>query len=170
MTNSPTPLSANFPKSLPLVLALDNVRSLHNVGAILRTAEAAGVEEVLLGGLTPAPPRTEIDKTALGALKTLKCRYVRDLGAELVLYAGKGYSLAALEQTKSSTPIFETPISFPLVLVVGHEREGVQPEILSLCSLHLELPMQGTSIHSLNVSTATGIALYECLRRFCYHK
>lgn len=155
---------------IPLVLVLDNVRSLYNVGAILRTAEAAGIEEVILSGLTPAPPRTEIDKTSLGALKTLKCRYVRDFKSEALSYLEKGYTLAALEQTETSINPFEYTIPFPLVLVVGHEREGVQSEILTLCSLHLELPMLGTSVHSLNVSTATGIALYECLRQFCYHK
>ena len=158
-----------MPPKLPAVLILDNVRSLHNVGAIFRTAEATGIQEVVLTGLTPVPPRHEIDKTALGALRTLAWRYEPNAAACVAALKKEGYTAYALELTPTATILYEAPLTWPLALVVGHEREGVEPDVLALCDAHLSLPMHGTSVHSLNVSNATSIALYELGRRFWYH-
>lgn len=153
---------------LPLVLVLHNVRSLHNVGAAFRTADGAGIERMLLSGLTATPPRTEIEKTALGATRTVPWEYVGHLLPVLDSYRQRGYCICALEQSDRSVPLQQSDLPFPMVLIVGHERVGVEPEILAACDVHAELPMRGESAHSLNVSVATGIALYELGRRFWY--
>ena len=146
---------------LPLVLVLDNVRSLHNVGAIFRTADAVHLEEIILGGLTPHPPRHEITKTALGATETVPWRaYLSTLDALREL-RGRGYTLCALEQTGEAIPLSRTILTPPVALVVGHERMGVSQAALELCDTHLYLPMHGQSAHSLNVAVATGVALYQ---------
>lgn len=156
----------NSSKKFPLILVLDNVRSLFNVGAVFRSADGAGVEKIILAGLTPTPPRHEIEKTALGATKTVLWEYLVQLKAYLTAQKKAGFCLAALEQTKSSQNLFKSKLEFPLILIAGHEREGVQPEILDLCDLHLEIPMCGQSAHSLNVSSAVSIALYEARRQY----
>jgi 23S rRNA (guanosine2251-2'-O)-methyltransferase len=155
-------------KRLPLVVILDNVRSLHNVGAIFRSADATRVEKIILCGLTPMPPRTEIDKTALGATASVPWEYrqsIHEIIAELVK---NRYTLYALEQSGSATDIFHTSLSLPAALVVGHEREGVSNEVLAVCNHHLQIPMYGASAHSLNVSTSTTVALYQFSMQFCY--
>jgi len=155
----------NTSTTLPVIVALNNIRSLHNVGAIFRSADAVKAEGILLAGLTPTPPRHEIEKTALGATKTVPWEYVANLSKRLREYQQAGYAVCALEQTPRSQSLFECTIPFPCVLVVGHEREGVEAEVLTLATHHFDLPMRGHSAHSLNVSTATTVALYECLRQ-----
>jgi tRNA G18 (ribose-2'-O)-methylase SpoU len=150
---------------LPVLIALNNIRSLHNVGAIFRSADGVNAEGIILGGLTPKPPRHEIEKTALGATATVPWEYRLDLKSALLEYKKRGYSIYALEQTEKSTNLFETTIKFPCVIVAGHEKEGVERGILDMCDGHVELPMLGESAKSLNVSTATSIALYSILTR-----
>jgi 23S rRNA (guanosine2251-2'-O)-methyltransferase len=149
---------------LPVIIALNNVRSLHNVGAIFRSADAVNAERIILGGLTPVPPRHEIEKTALGATKTVAWEYCKDLRPKLLELKKKGYSIYALEQSTHSQDIFLTALNHPAVLVVGHEREGVENTVLNLCDAHLHIPMLGKSAHSLNVSTATTVALYQFIK------
>lgn len=153
-------------KSLPFLIALNNVRSMHNIGAIFRTADAVGCQGLILGGLTPMPPRHEIDKTALGAVTTVPWHHCPDLAGYLRSYRDRGYALIAVEQTDQATDLFETSVPFPSVLVFGHERMGVEQSILDLCSLHIVLPMRGRSAHSLNVSSTVAIASYELLRQY----
>jgi tRNA G18 (ribose-2'-O)-methylase SpoU len=155
---------------MDLILVLDNVRSLHNVGAIFRTADGAGVSSIILGGLTPTPPRHEITKTALGATDTVPWEYSRDLAQRLKELKTKGYAIYALELSQTAVPIYQTQLTTPSVLIVGHEREGVHPDLLQLADVHIKLPMLGTSAHSLNVSVATGIAVYEFGRQCWYNK
>jgi 23S rRNA (guanosine2251-2'-O)-methyltransferase len=142
-----------------ITIALNNVRSLHNVGAIFRTADAVGAS-IILGGLTPAPPREEIAKTALGTVETVQWEAAPYLFEKLLEFKNKGFTLYALEQTPTATPIDKASLTLPAVLVVGHEREGVEPDILALCDEHLVLPMYGSGAKSLNVSVAAGIAMY----------
>lgn len=153
---------------LPVTLVLHNIRSLYNLGAIFRTAEAAGVEEVILSGLTAVPPRPEIKKTALGALNSLQWQNISNLPDFLRKKKEERYTVVALEQTSTASNLYEQPLAFPLVVILGHEREGVEPAILSLCDQHIHLPQFGTSVRSLNVSVAGGIFLYEAVRQFCY--
>lgn len=158
--------SGNDLASLPLVLFLNNIRSLHNVGAILRSSEAVGIKNIILQGITPKPPRFEIDKTSLGALNGLAWEYTQDATQHLALLKKEGYHLYALELTQSSSNIFQTRLEFPAVLIVGNEREGVENDILNMCKGTLEIPMYGEHVHSLNVSNATAVALYEFRRQF----
>lgn len=157
-------------KSSQIVLVIDNVRSLHNLGAIFRTADAVGVKEIILSELCATPPRTEIEKTALGATQTVPWRKTEHLVQTLQELKAANYTIWALEQTPTSTDLFTTEASYPLALIVGHEREGVRQEILAVCDQAVELPMHGKSAHSLNVSNAAAIALYELGRRLWYDK
>ena len=152
---------------LPVILLLDNVRSLHNVGSLFRSADGAGIQRIILCGLTPVPPRAEITKTALGATHSLPWEYAANSVLAIKKYMPT-YSPIALEQTLNSTNLYETALTVPLLLVVGHERSGISPEVLSVCQTHVHLPMFGTSAHSLNVSIAGSLALYELRRRNCY--
>ncbi|MEI6477932.1 MAG: TrmH family RNA methyltransferase [bacterium] len=157
-----------MPKPLSIILYIENIRSLHNLGALFRTADAVGAEKIILSPLCATPPRTEISKTALGAELSVPWEQPAEPLATLRDLQRTGYQIIALEQTPTSSDLYTTDVRPSMVLVVGHEREGVSKEILDLCELHLEIPMRGTSAHSLNVSTATGIALYELSRRLCY--
>jgi len=143
-----------------VIVALNNIRSLHNVGAIFRCADAVAAEKIILGGLTPVPPRDEISKTALGATETVQWEHSANLVKTLLELKEQGFTICALEQTPRSTSLFTTQAPEKVVLVVGHEREGVEQSVLDICDFHLEIPMYGKSAHSLNVSTATAIALY----------
>lgn len=160
-----------------LVLLLNNVRSLLNIGAIFRTADAVGVAKILLTGATGYPPRHEISKTALGAENIVPWEYFTNPieAIESVQSNRTGVLqyvpplIIALEQTKKSQNIFDWQIPSKLknnlILIIGHEREGVEQKLLDLADVHLEIPMFGESAKSLNVATATGIALYELKRK-----
>jgi len=150
-----------------LTLLLDNIRSLHNVGSIFRTADAVEVEEIILCGLTPTPPRHEIDKTALGATSTVKWRYIPNIRQALTELTNNGYTCVALEQTSESVSLFDYHFLGPTALVLGHERMGVSQAALENCQA-VEIHMHGKSAHSLNVSVAAGIALYHIRENLAY--
>jgi 23S rRNA (guanosine2251-2'-O)-methyltransferase len=155
-------------KRLPVVLVLENLRSLHNVGALFRSADATRVESIVICGLTALPPRTEIAKTALGATDTVPWEYCASIREAVATYGRRGYIPYALEQTPEATNIFTTGLHLPALLVVGHEREGVSAEALRACTHHLHIPMHGESAHSLNVSTSATVALYQFAKDFWY--
>jgi len=145
---------------VPLVVVVDNVRSLYNVGSIFRTADGAMIERLVLTGYTPHPPRKEIDKTALGATKTVPHEYVRHAREAVLQWKDRGYRAFALELTDAGRPITAVEAeSFPIVLVVGNEIVGVSAEALGECEGGIEIPMYGTK-QSLNVSVAFGIAAF----------
>ncbi|MEI8004028.1 MAG: TrmH family RNA methyltransferase [Methanothrix sp.] len=152
--------------TLPIILALNNIRSLHNTGAIFRTADALNLEQLILGGLTPVPPRPEIDKTALGACQTVAFRHAPRLESSLTTLKSEGYTLYAVELTPTATPLYSLQICFPAVFVLGHERMGVEPSIIELCQHTVALPMRGQSAYSLNVSNAAAVVGYEALRQW----
>ncbi|MFN0203929.1 MAG: RNA methyltransferase [Bacteroidia bacterium] len=145
----------------PIIGVLDNVRSMHNVGAIFRSADAFRVAKLYLCGITPTPPHREIHKTALGAEESVDWEYAEDTAALLQQLKENGCYIAALEQTEKSVslPDFQLP-NQPIVLVFGHEVEGVAQAAINLADVTLEIPQFGTK-HSLNVSVAAGIALYQ---------
>jgi tRNA G18 (ribose-2'-O)-methylase SpoU len=149
---------------IPFVAVLDNIRSLHNVGSILRTADAAGVRKLYLCGMTGTPPRQEIRKAALGAEETVAWEYFKQTGAALEKLKSEGYVLIALENTPASVDYRRAVYRFPLALVVGHEYHGIAPEILARCDAAISLPMRGMK-SSLNVAVAFGIAAYEIAHR-----
>jgi 23S rRNA (guanosine2251-2'-O)-methyltransferase len=149
---------------MPVVLVVDNVRSLYNVGSIFRSCDGVAVEKLWLCGYTPHPPRREIDKTALGATESVPWQHVHDVREALVRVRDDGFRIAALEQTDAGRSLFTVaPEDFPLALVIGNEIDGVSDEALALCDMAFELPMRGAK-HSLNVAVAAGVALYESLR------
>jgi 23S rRNA (guanosine2251-2'-O)-methyltransferase len=151
--------------ALPVTVVLDNVRSLYNVGAFFRTADAAGIEKLCLSGITGRPPKKAITKTALGAEETVPWEHTWDPIPLLTGLRGRGYEIAAIETTAQSIDIFDWQPNFPVCLLFGHEVDGIRPEIASLADSHIRIPMLGTK-HSLNVATAGGIVIYELLRKY----
>lgn len=141
------------------VAVLDNIRSLHNVGSIFRTADGAGVEKLYLCGMTGTPPRAEIRKAALGAEETVAWQYFATTKEALQHLRAEGYQLVALERAENSLDFRSAPYQFPLALVIGHEYEGIPPEILAQCDMIVSVPMHGRK-QSLNVAVAFGVAAY----------
>ncbi len=148
----------------PLIVILENIRSLYNVGSMFRTSDAVRATALYTVGYTPHPPRIEIDKTALGATKTVPHHHFTSSTDAIAAARELGYNVAALEITDHSRSIFELDKSdFPLAIVLGGEVAGVSDEALALCDFSLEIPMIGAK-HSLNVGVAYGIAAFEALR------
>lgn len=142
---------------------LHNVRSLHNVGAAFRNADAFGIKEIYLSGYTPTPPRPEITKTAIGAEEHVSWSYINDLNDELQSLKFDGYSIIGLEQTDNSKLLSEyTPASDKICLILGNEVTGIDSDIIPMLDAAVEIPQFGMK-HSLNVSVACGVALYSFL-------
>ncbi len=150
---------------LPVAVLLDNVRSLYNVGAFFRTADAAGVEKLYLCGITGRPPKRAIAKTALGAEETVPWEHSWDPLAAASDLAARGYELAAVETSVHAVDLFDWRPRFPVCVIFGHEVEGVRGELAARCDTHVRIPMLGLK-HSLNVATAGGVVVYELLRKY----
>ena len=162
-------VSAAEYKDLPpsgLVVVLDNVRSAHNVGSAFRTADAFGIDKVLLCGISAVPPSAEIRKSALGAEDAVPWEHYDDaLEAVNALHA-QGYTVVAVEQTVHSRKLgrdFRREPGRKYALVFGNEVYGVQQDVVDACDLSLEIPQYGTK-HSLNVSVSVGVVLWEFVR------
>lgn len=147
---------------LPLALMADNVRSMHNVGSMLRTCDAFMVEEMVLAGITGVPPHPEISKTALGADASVRWRHAADAYAEALAMRGKGWKVAVLEQAHDSVELtdFHPREGERWLLVAGNEVEGVDQRIVDMADTVVEIPQSGTK-HSLNVAVSAGIALFH---------
>lgn len=147
-------------------LLVHNIRSLHNVGSIFRTADCFGITDLILSGYTPYPPDPKLSKTALGADETVSWRRCEDPVDLLKDLKQQHVRICALEQTWNSTPLQDfTPPVQPVCLVIGNEVSGIDPQLLSLCDVSLEIPQFGTK-HSFNVSVATGIVLYALFQKW----
>ena len=151
--------------TLPVVVLLDNVRSMYNVGAFFRTADAASIEKLYLCGITARPPMNAIAKTALGAEETVPWEHAWEALPLLGSLRARGYEIAAVETSVHAVDLFDWAPRFPVCVVFGHEVEGIRPEIAALCDTHVRIPMLGAK-HSLNVATAGGVAMYELLRKY----
>lgn len=160
MNTSPQPSFYKEGEVAKFVLILPNIRSGHNVGAIFRTADGAGVDKLYITGFTPCPPHTQIDKVSLGAEKWMPWEYRKQTGKLLKELKEMGYNIVALEQTKTSQNIFNWQPKFPIALILGNEKTGVSKSLLKYCDESVEIPMLGKK-NSLNVSVATGIAMYR---------
>jgi tRNA G18 (ribose-2'-O)-methylase SpoU len=148
----------------PVTLVLQNIRSMWNVGSLFRSADAAGIEKIVICGYTATPPRKEIDKTALGAQETVSWEYCSEAATALRMLKEKGTKVYGLEIAENSRPYTALELGdFPVALVVGNEVEGIGDDLLGLCDGVLEIPQYGTK-HSLNVAVAAGIAMFECVR------
>jgi 23S rRNA (guanosine2251-2'-O)-methyltransferase len=149
----------------PISLVLDNIRSMHNIGAAFRIADAFLLEKIYLCGITACPPHREIHKTALGAENSVVWEYIDDTSSLVLKLKEQGYVVAACEQTTESIALASyNPVSLHnLALIFGNEILGVQDNVLAVCDLALEIPQYGTK-HSLNVSVSMGIVVWEIVR------
>ena len=145
----------------PAILILDNVRSLHNVGSVFRTADAFRIGKIYLCGITARPPHKEIRKTALGATESVAWEYVEST-EDLVVSLSKDYQCYAVEQTEKSIALdrFEPDPGKPYAFILGHEVKGVSQAVVNRCHGVLEIPQMGTK-HSLNISVAAGIVVWD---------
>lgn len=149
-------------KKTPLVVVLDNVRSLHNVGSVFRTSDAYLVEAVCLCGITSTPPHAEIHKSALGAENSVDWVYFEDTLEAIKELKTKGFEVLAIEQAEGSTMLNQLEInpSGKYAVVLGNEVKGVQQAVVDACDGCIEIPQYGTK-HSLNVSVTAGIIIWE---------
>ena len=154
----------------PLVLVLDNVRSLSNVGSLMRSADAFLAECVYLCGITGTPPHRDITKTAIGAEKSVRWEYRDQTEQAIRELKQQGFRVWALEQTHGSIPLHQTQLTHhPTAFVLGHEIDGVSQEALALCDGAIEIPQFGSK-HSLNVAVSGGMALWEYARQTLSHE
>jgi len=162
-----TPEEFKREKKIPLIVVLDNVRSLHNVGSIFRTADAFLVEAVYLCGITSTPPNAEIHKTALGAENTVDWRYFADANQAVAELKNTGYTVFAIEQAKGSTLLPELKLkkNAKYAVIFGNEVKGVKQSVVDMCDNCIEIPQFGTK-HSLNVSVTGGIVIWDFFRNF----
>lgn len=152
----------------PLIIIVDNVRSMHNVGSIFRTSDAFLVEKIYLCGITPTPPHREIQKTALGATESVDWQYVENTLDVVNQLKKEGWTILALEQTTNSVMLDELKVEKgeKIAIVLGNEVDGVNQEVINLCHKAVEIPQFGTK-HSFNVSVSCGIMLWQvylCLK------
>jgi tRNA G18 (ribose-2'-O)-methylase SpoU len=147
---------------LPLVVVLDEVRSLHNIGAVFRTSDAFRVECIYLCGITATPPHPEMHKTALGAEDTVTWRYEKNTLDAVKMLQHKGYTVLSIEQCEGSTMLqdWQPEEGKKYAIVMGNEVKGVKQEVIDCSNGCLEIPQFGTK-HSLNVSVTAGIVLWE---------
>lgn len=152
-------------EKFPVVLVLDNIRSMHNVGSVFRTADAFLLESICLCGYTPVPPHRDIQKTALGATETVVWQYRSTTIEAVEQLKEEGYKIYAVEQAAHSIPLnaFQYDTAEKIALVFGNEVNGVDASVLTLANGCLEIPQLGMK-HSLNISVAAGIVLWEILR------
>lgn len=150
---------------IPVVVVLDNVRSLNNIGSVFRTSDAFLVDRVLLCGITARPPHKDIHKTALGATESVDWQYFAETADAIRQLKKEGFIIVAVEQTELSVPLddFRIEGDKKYAFVFGHEIRGVQQEIVDLSDLSLDIPQFGTK-HSLNISVCVGMVLWEVFK------
>ncbi|MBI45738.1 MAG: RNA methyltransferase [Candidatus Marinimicrobia bacterium] len=148
---------------LPISILVENVRSVHNVGSIFRSADGFGADRIYLTGYTAYPPREDLSKTALGSEDAVPWEHFENPIDAAKKIIKRGISLVLIEQTIRSKSIYEIDWSFPICFIVGNEVKGVSEELSKLATIHAEIPMRGVK-QSLNVSVATGVAGYEFSR------
>lgn len=153
-------------EKLPLVVVLDNVRSLHNVGAVFRTSDAFRVEKIILCGITAVPPNAEIHKTALGAEDVVEWQYFESTADAVALLRENGYNIYSVELCDGSIPLqeFVAKENERYAVVLGNEVKGVQQAVVDASDGAIEIPQFGTK-HSLNVSVTAGMVIWEFAKK-----
>ncbi|MBT8253903.1 MAG: RNA methyltransferase [Flavobacteriaceae bacterium] len=146
----------------PLIVVLDNVRSLNNVGSVFRTCDAFRVEKIYLCGITATPPHKDIHKTALGSTESVEWDYVEktsDLAKQL---KSSGIKLIGIEQTENAVPLqdFDPQKGVTYAIIFGHEVNGIDQDVIDICDQCIEIPQFGTK-HSLNVAVSAGITIWD---------
>ncbi|HLO60743.1 MAG TPA: RNA methyltransferase, partial [Bacteroidales bacterium] len=149
----------------PVVVVLDNVRSLNNIGSVFRTCDAFLMQEIILCGITATPPHREISKTALGATESVEWKYMESTVEAVNELRNNGYKVFAIEQARGACMLHDLSISQneKYAVIFGHEINGVSQEVVDLCDGVIEIPQHGTK-HSINVAVSTGIVLWEFFR------
>ncbi len=149
---------------LPIVVVLDNVRSMNNVGSAFRTSDAFAIESIALCGITAQPPHREIHKTALGATDSVEWKYFESTEAACESLKAAGYSIYAVEQVEESTSLEQFKPEGKIAVVFGNEVFGVEDEVVALADGYLEIPQFGTK-HSLNISVSIGVVLWDLVTK-----
>jgi 23S rRNA (guanosine2251-2'-O)-methyltransferase len=152
-------------EKFPIVVVLDNIRSMHNVGSVFRTTDAFLLQAIYLCGYTPKPPHRDINKTALGATETVEWKYYQTTTEAVLQLKEEGYKVYAIEQVEKSIMLdkFSVDDIEKIALVFGNEVSGVEEAVIKLCDGCIEIPQLGMK-HSLNISVAAGIVLWEMVR------
>ena len=162
----PDPEAARALPRHPISVVVDNVRSIHNVGSMFRTSDAARIEHLYLTGITGTPEHRRLHKTALGAQDTVPWTYRDDSAAVLRALRADGYTLAVLEITDQPTPVSNVTLEkYPLCIVVGNELHGVDEQIVEMADMAFEIDQYGAK-QSLNVAVAYGVAAFDLVRRY----
>ncbi|TCC90237.1 TrmH family RNA methyltransferase [Pedobacter frigiditerrae] len=149
-------------EKLPVVVVLDNVRSMHNVGSVFRTADGFSIEKVILCGITAQPPHREIEKTALGATQSVEWEHFEDTLTAIDSLRNQGYQIIAIEQAENSTMLntFKPDTAAKYALIFGNEVNGVSDEAMQKIDECIEIPQFGTK-HSFNIVISAGIVLWD---------
>lgn len=152
----------------PVIVILDDIRSMHNVGSAFRTCDAFAAEAIYLCGYTPAPPHRDIHKTALGATESVTWQHFPTTAAAVAAARQKGYKIFAIEQAHNSIYLndFNRGVQ-PVAFVFGNEVSGVNDEVLKMADGVIEIPQWGSK-HSLNISVSVGVVLWEVVRQDRY--
>lgn len=150
----------------PIILILDDVRSLHNIGSVFRTSDAFLIEKIYLCGITAVPPHKEIHKTALGATETVDWEYAKDVVSVIEKLKNEQISLFAIEQVENAVLLndFQVDKNSKYALVFGNEVYGVSQKAIEMCDGTIEIPQLGTK-HSLNISVSTGIVVWDLFQK-----
>ena len=154
---------------IPLIIVLDNIRSLNNIGSVFRSSDAFLVEKIYLCGITAQPPHKEIHKTALGATESVEWEYVEDTLDLIKKLQKEEVLVASIEQAENSTMLQDFTIqpNKKYAIVMGNEVKGVQQKVVSASDYCIEIPQFGTK-HSLNISVSCGVVLWDLFKKFKY--
>ena len=150
----------------PIIIVLDNIRSMNNIGSVFRSADAFAVEAIYLCGITAQPPHREIEKTALGATDSVQWKYFENTLAAIADLKAKAYHICAIEQVANSVSLAQLTIDKELkyALIFGNEVMGVEQQAIDQSDTCIEIPQFGTK-HSFNIAVTAGIVLWECYRQ-----
>lgn len=153
-------------EKIPIIIVLDNIRSMSNIGSVFRTSDAFLIEEIHLCGITSIPPHKEIHKTALGATETVNWKYFKNTLESIQELRKKNYAIISVEQTRHSILLnhYEPERERPLALIFGNEVKGVDQKVINASDFCLEIPQFGTK-HSLNISISAGIVIWELFQK-----
>jgi tRNA G18 (ribose-2'-O)-methylase SpoU len=146
----------------PLIIVLDDIRSLNNIGSVFRTADAFLISKIYLCGITASPPHKDIQRTALGATESVAWEYVKDISDLIIRLKNDGVCIMAIEQAEQSIPLQDVKLDKDntYAIVFGNEVKGVSQDVVSTCDLVIEIPQYGTK-HSLNISVSVGIVVWD---------
>ncbi len=153
-------------KKIPLIIALDNIRSLNNIGSVFRTSDAFLIEKIYLCGITAKPPHKDIHKTALGATESVDWEYIENTSLLIKKLQKEGFIIVSIEQADASIMLqdFNIESNQKYVIIFGNEVKGVQQEVVSASDYCIEIPQFGTK-HSLNISVSVGVVLWDLFKK-----